>query len=175
MSISDDLSTSCPYCHELVRNYLHNGVVSGAARGPGPRPGALQSFGARWLQYQSRNGNRANGNHLDPSQSLRSSRKNRNSLTWVLVALTVCFTYPVLYRTSSGMPAQQRCDSFTYDGDPPPMLLMRAYFYSHSNGGRRECAGTGTQSLRTALGALIGGEIPLKRLARTRASRSVQR
>ena len=106
MSISDDLSTSCPYCHELVRNYLHNGVVSGAARGP--------------------------------------------SKFW-------------------------RCDSFTYDGDPPPMLLMRAYFYSHSNGGRRECAGTGTQSLRTALGALIGGEIPLKRLARTRASRSVQR
>jgi len=33
-----------------------------------------------------RNGNRANGNHLD--QSLRSSQKNRNSLTWVLVALT---------------------------------------------------------------------------------------
>ena len=42
-----------------------------------------------------RNGNRANGNHLD--QSLLSSRKNGNSLTWVLVALTVCFTYPVLY------------------------------------------------------------------------------
>jgi len=30
-----------------------------------------------------------------------SSQKNRNSLTWVLVALTVCFTYPVLYRVSS--------------------------------------------------------------------------
>ena len=44
--------------------------------------------------------NPANRTHLD--QSLRSSRKNRNSLTWVLVALTVCFvrcfTYPVLYR-----------------------------------------------------------------------------
>jgi len=49
-----------------------------------------------------RNGNPANGNHLDhDDQSLRSSRKNRNSLTWVLVALTVCFTYPVLYRVSS--------------------------------------------------------------------------
>ena len=46
-----------------------------------------------------RNGNPANGNHLD--QSLLSSRKNRNSLTWVLVALTVCFTYPVLYRFSA--------------------------------------------------------------------------
>ena len=40
-----------------------------------------------------------NGNHLD--QSLLSSRKNGNSFTWVLVALTVCFTYPVLYRVSS--------------------------------------------------------------------------
>jgi len=39
--------------------------------------------------------------HLD--QSLRSSQKleNRNSLTWVLVAWTVCFTYPVLYRVSA--------------------------------------------------------------------------
>ena len=39
-----------------------------------------------------RNGNRANGNHLDIC--LLSSQKNRNSLTWVLVAMTVCFTYP---------------------------------------------------------------------------------
>ena len=46
-----------------------------------------------------RNGNRANGNHLEIC--LLSSRKNRNSLTWVLVALTVCFTYPVLYRFSA--------------------------------------------------------------------------
>ena len=46
-----------------------------------------------------RNGNPVNGNHLD--QSLLSSRKNGNSLTWVLVALTVCFTYPVLYRVSA--------------------------------------------------------------------------
>ena len=46
-----------------------------------------------------RNGNPANGNHLD--QSLSFSQKNGNSLTWVLVALTVCFTYPVLYRVSS--------------------------------------------------------------------------
>ena len=46
-----------------------------------------------------RNGNRVNGNHLD--QSLLSSQKNRNSLTWVLVALTVCFTYPILYRVSA--------------------------------------------------------------------------
>ena len=30
-----------------------------------------------------------------------SLKKNRNWLTWVLVALTVCFTYPVLYRISS--------------------------------------------------------------------------
>ena len=30
-----------------------------------------------------------------------SLKKNRNSLTWVLVALTVCFTYPVLYRVSA--------------------------------------------------------------------------
>jgi hypothetical protein len=46
-----------------------------------------------------RNGNRVNGNHLDIC--LSSSQKNGNSLTWVLVALTVCFTYPVLYRVSS--------------------------------------------------------------------------
>jgi len=46
-----------------------------------------------------RNGNRLNGNHLD--QSLSFSQKNGNSLTWVLVALTVCFAYPVLYRVSS--------------------------------------------------------------------------
>jgi len=45
---------------------------------------------------KSRNGNRVNRNHFD--QSPMSSQKNRNSLTWVLVALTVCFTYPVLYR-----------------------------------------------------------------------------
>ena len=32
---------------------------------------------------------------------LSSSQKNGNSLTWVLVALTVCFTYPVLYRVSA--------------------------------------------------------------------------
>ena len=32
---------------------------------------------------------------------LSSSQKNRDSLAWVLVALTVCFTYPVLYRVSS--------------------------------------------------------------------------
>jgi len=44
------------------------------------------------------NRNPVNRNHLD--QSLMSSQKNRKSLTstWVLVALTVCFTYPVLYR-----------------------------------------------------------------------------
>ena len=48
---------------------------------------------------RNENGNRANGNHLD--QSLRSFQKNGNSLTWVLVALTVCFTYPVLYRVSA--------------------------------------------------------------------------
>ena len=30
-----------------------------------------------------------------------AQQKNRNSLTWVLVALTVSFTYPVLYRVSS--------------------------------------------------------------------------
>ena len=46
-----------------------------------------------------RNRNPVNRNHLD--QSLSFSQKNRNSLTWVLVALTVCFTYPVLYRVSS--------------------------------------------------------------------------
>ena len=46
-----------------------------------------------------RNENRLNENHLD--QSLSFSQKNENSLTWVLVALTVCFTYPVLYRVSS--------------------------------------------------------------------------
>ena len=46
-----------------------------------------------------RNGNRANVNHL--GICLLSSQKNGNSLTWVLVALTVCFTYPVLYRVSS--------------------------------------------------------------------------
>ena len=39
-----------------------------------------------------RNGNPVNGNHLD--ESLSFPVENRNSLTWVLVALTVCFTYP---------------------------------------------------------------------------------
>ena len=42
---------------------------------------------------------RVNRTHLDIF--LSSSQKNRNSLTWVLVALTVCFTYPVLYRVSA--------------------------------------------------------------------------
>jgi hypothetical protein len=54
-----------------------------------------------WQTYSTtrRNGNRVNaGNHL--GICLLSSRKNRNSLTWVLVALTVCLTYPVLYRFS---------------------------------------------------------------------------
>ena len=46
-----------------------------------------------------RNGNPVNGTHLEIC--LLSSRKNRNSLTWVLVALTVCFTYPVLFRVSA--------------------------------------------------------------------------
>jgi hypothetical protein len=46
-----------------------------------------------------RNGNPTNGNHL--VICLLSSQKNRNSLTWVLVVLTVCFTYPVLYRFSA--------------------------------------------------------------------------
>ena len=66
-------------------------------------PDSAPNAAARSIPYSTtpRNGNRANGNHLD--QSLRSSQKNRNSLTWVqlLVALTVCFTYPVLYRVSS--------------------------------------------------------------------------
>ena len=30
-----------------------------------------------------------------------SSQKYRNSRPWVLVALTVCFTFPVLYRVSA--------------------------------------------------------------------------
>ena len=49
-------------------------------------------------EYSSstRNRNRANRNHLEIC--LSSSQKNRNRLTWVLVALPVCFTYPVLYR-----------------------------------------------------------------------------
>ena len=53
------------------------------------------------LDYSTspRNGNRPNGNHLDICLSF--SQKNGNSLTWVLVALTVCFTYPVLCRVSS--------------------------------------------------------------------------
>jgi len=46
-----------------------------------------------------RNRNRSYRNHLD--HSLSFSQKNRNSLTWVLVALTVSFTYPVLYRVSA--------------------------------------------------------------------------
>ena len=52
-------------------------------------------------QYSTipRNGNPANGKYLDIC--LLSSRKNGNSLTWVLVALKVYFTYPVLYRVSS--------------------------------------------------------------------------
>ena len=45
-------------------------------------------------QYNSlpRNGNRLNRNHLEIC--LSSSQKIRNSVTWVLAALTVCFTYP---------------------------------------------------------------------------------
>ena len=46
-----------------------------------------------------RNGNRVNGNRLGIWLSF--FQKNRNSLTWVLVALTVCLTYPVLYRVSA--------------------------------------------------------------------------
>ena len=46
-----------------------------------------------------RNANPANGNHLEVY--LSSSQKKGNSLTWVLVALTLCFTYPVLYRVSA--------------------------------------------------------------------------
>ena len=46
-----------------------------------------------------RNRNRVNRNHLDICLSV--PQKNRNSLTWVLVALTVRFTYPVLYRFSA--------------------------------------------------------------------------
>jgi hypothetical protein len=49
----------------------------------------------RQVQYVT-NGNPDNGNHL--VICLRSSQKNRNSLTWVLVALAVCFTY--LYSTT---------------------------------------------------------------------------
>ena len=54
-----------------------------------------------WYLYSTspRNGNRVNGNHLEIFLSF--SQKNGNSLTRVLVALTVCFTYPVLYRVSS--------------------------------------------------------------------------
>ena len=38
----------------------------------------------------------------EPSWNLpQFLQENRNSLTWVLVALTVCFTYPVLYRVSA--------------------------------------------------------------------------
>jgi len=46
-----------------------------------------------------RNRNPANRNHLDIC--LGRSQKNRNSLTGVLVALTVCFTYPARYRVSA--------------------------------------------------------------------------
>ena len=38
--------------------------------------------------------NQANGNHLEICLSF--SQKNGNSHTWVLGALIVCFTYPVL-------------------------------------------------------------------------------
>ena len=46
-----------------------------------------------------RNGNCLDGNHLEIC--LSSSQNNRNCLTWVLVASTVCFTFPVLYRVSA--------------------------------------------------------------------------
>ena len=42
-----------------------------------------------------RNRNHINRNHH--GICLLSSQKNRNSLTWVLVALTVCFDIPPLY------------------------------------------------------------------------------
>jgi len=45
------------------------------------------------VQYFTAEWNPVNGNQIDIC--LLSSRKNGNSLTWVLVALTVCFTYPV--------------------------------------------------------------------------------
>ena len=64
-------------------------------------PVFLYSFSNFLLIYSRspRNRNRINRNHLD--QSLSVPQKNRNSLTWVLVALTACFTYPVLYRVSA--------------------------------------------------------------------------
>jgi len=70
---------------------------------PGPWPPAvcmcvLLCFTVQYCT-SPRNGNQANGNHFEIC--LSSSQKNRNSLTWVLAALTVCFTCPVLYRVSS--------------------------------------------------------------------------
>ena len=48
--------------------------------------------GRGWYSTIPGNGNRVDGSHL--GICLSSSQKNRNSRTWVLVALTVCFTYP---------------------------------------------------------------------------------
>ena len=61
----------------------------------------LSIFRVKTIDYSTspRNGNRVNGNHLDICLSF--SQKNGNSLTWVLVALTVCFTCPVPYRVSA--------------------------------------------------------------------------
>ena len=79
--------------------------------------------------------NPANRTHLD--QSLRSSRKNGNSLTWVLVALTVCFTYPVLYRVSAESRAGE-CESrvidnensWSFRADARRRITLRLYYQS---------------------------------------------
>jgi len=79
-----------------VRGIFRSHVsANGAVKSVDDTPGELL------LQYSTtpRNGNRVNRNHLEIC--LSSSQKNGNSLTWVLMALTVCFTYPVLYRVSS--------------------------------------------------------------------------
>ena len=52
-----------------------------------------------WLRYVTAKWKPSIGNHFD--QSLSFSQKNGNSLTWVLVALTVCFTYPILFPVTS--------------------------------------------------------------------------
>ena len=79
---------SCREATHLSRAFLMQATT-------GMRSGCLG------LQYSTilRNGNRRNANHLD--ESLSFSQKNGNSLTWVLVVLTVCFTYPILYKVSA--------------------------------------------------------------------------
>ena len=82
------MRSSCKDCKEIAA-----GLVKETKAKEQDWPGGID------YSTSPRNRDPANRNHLDIC--LSSSQKNRNSLGWVLVALTVCFTYPVLHRVSA--------------------------------------------------------------------------